>query len=423
MLIMFRTKNFTSFKDDVVLDLRRTSFREHPNHVFKCGDEELLKTIVIYGSNASGKSNLISALSTFERIMLSQFFQDKEIDDITNEIKSDLPKLRLQPFLLSEKPVSEIEFEIIFSYKNCLFQYGYSIENSKICSEWLFIDKEKVFEREKDVSKVSYGKTYETILKDYARLREDRLYLAILDYFVTDNYLRYKIDIFKEFFNSKFNVYFELIFESSIKGLSPIIGMHEVFLADDAFRKSVSEYVRKIDVGIKDIVIEKEIVFNKQTGEKEEKPVARALHNVYDSNGNIVSEKTFDFSYESSGTLRFISYIQDILTMLDGGGVFIVDELSSRLHPLLTKFIVDLFQSRLNKSNAQLIFTTHDTSIMNSDQFRRDEIVFIDKNAAGVSSLYSLSDLQIRQDASFNRDYFRGKYGAIPIIEDIFKVD
>lgn len=100
--------------------------------------------------------------------------------------------------------------------------------------------------------------------------------------------------------------------------------------------------------------------------------------------------------------------------MTERGGVFVVDEISARLHPLLTKLTIDIFQSS-NNTKAQLIFTTHDVSLLNKDQFRRDEVLFVDKNYRGESSLYSLSDLKVRDDATFNKDYLQGKYGAIPI--------
>ena len=130
--------------------------------------------------------------------------------------------------------------------------------------------------------------------------------------------------------------------------------------------------------------------------------------------GNIIGEKKFDLRQESTGTLRFLAYIQNIIEMVTNGGVFIVDEMSARLHPLLTKLIVDIFSSAQN-SKAQLIFTTHDISLLNKEQFRRDEVVFVDKNERGESALYALSDLKVREDATFSKDYLQGKYGAIPI--------
>lgn len=140
----------------------------------------------------------------------------------------------------------------------------------------------------------------------------------------------------------------------------------------------------------------------------------RTVHDIYDESGNVVGEKIFDLRQESTGTLRFLAYIQNIIEMISNGGVYIVDEMSARLHPLLIKLIVDIFGSSQNK-NAQLIFTTHDISLLNNNQFRRDEVVFIDKNERGQSGLYALSDLKVREDATFNKDYLQGKYGAIPI--------
>jgi hypothetical protein len=143
--------------------------------------------------------------------------------------------------------------------------------------------------------------------------------------------------------------------------------------------------------------------------------VVKTIHNVYDANNNIIGEKSFKIQQESTGTLRFIAYIQNIINMVDDGGVFIIDELTARLHPLLTKLIVDIIQSSSN-TKAQFIFTTHDISILNKSQFRRDEIAFVEKNNQEESSLFTLSDLKVREDASFSKDYLQGKYGAIQVI-------
>ena len=160
--------------------------------------------------------------------------------------------------------------------------------------------------------------------------------------------------------------------------------------------------------------VQTELIFDEQTGRKRKEEVVRTVHNIYDEDGNAVGEKLFDLRQESTGTLRFLAYIQNIIEMIADGGVFIVDEMSARLHPLLTKLIVDIFCSSQNQK-AQLIFTTHDISLLNNNQFRRDEVVFVDKNERGESSLYALSDLRVREDATFHKDYLQGKYGAIPI--------
>ena len=183
---------------------------------------------------------------------------------------------------------------------------------------------------------------------------------------------------------------------------------------DRRFQRTGISNLRLIDVGIKRLDVQTELIFDEQTGRKRKEEVVRTVHNIYDEDGNAVGEKLFDLRQESTGTLRFLAYIQNIIEMIADGGVFIVDEMSARLHPLLTKLIVDIFCSSQNQK-AQLIFTTHDISLLNNNQFRRDEVVFVDKNERGESSLYALSDLRVREDATFHKDYLQGKYGAIPI--------
>ena len=203
-------------------------------------------------------------------------------------------------------------------------------------------------------------------------------------------------------------------FESTVKGVAGIVGYSPRIISNRKFREKVELYLRAIAIGIKRLDIQTETTTNERTGKKKKTKVIRTVHDVYDEAGNVVGEQTFDLPQESSGTLRFFAFIQNVIEMTSHGGVFIVDELSARLHPLLTKMIVDIFSSKEN-TKAQLIFTTHDVSLLNKDQFRRDEVVFIDKDNRGESKLYALSDLRVREDASFSKDYLQGKYGAIPI--------
>ena len=408
MLIMFRAKNYTSFKDDVVIDLRKGSYREHPNHIIHGKTHEVLKSLAIYGANASGKSNLIRAIATFDEIVRSNFFDDEK-DDIPNKKVNT----RLKPFLLSKESDEKIEFEIVF-YNEYLFQYGFSIQKGVILNEWLEVDESLVFNREK--TSLKYGSKYEDQLREFSKYREDRLYISVLDYFISEDPLKKIIKSFRSFFINQLNLYSELIIESTIKGLNIGLRYSNRLIEDDEFRKKVVTYVQKVDLGIDDIIIEEEMIKTSDTNEMEKIPVLKTLHNIYDEKNKVVDTKKFELSYESSGTLRFISFIQQILEIIETGGVFIVDELSSRLHPILTKFIVELFTSSDNKKG-QLIFVTHDVSLMNKDQFRRDEIGLVDKNEKGESKFYTLYDLEVRKDASYDKDYFRGKYGAIPIVD------
>lgn len=416
MLIMFRVKNFASFKDEVVLDMRAVSYKDMKNHVLESKNNKVVKTLSIYGKNASGKSNLISALYYFESFVYNQFFDAGNRDDEV-DLGDRMPNVKRSTFKLSEQNNDNSEFEILFNYNNRIYQYGFVIHDVSdkkkylITEEWLSVDDKMVFDRQND--NVSFGKKYEKELKNINKQRSDRLYIGVLDYFA-EGEVKIIVDSFKEYLKHKFNVHFELILEGSVKGLVSGVSFSKKIVEDEEYRKTVEKFIRVADVGIIGLSIEENM--DEKTRERYPYEV-KTIHNVYNDKGDVVGEEKFDLSMESSGTIRYFSFIQYILNIIERGGVFIVDEISARLHPILTKFIVDLFQGKMNK-DAQLIFTTHDVSLMNRKQFRRDEIAFVEKNKMGESTLYTLADIKARSDASFSKDYMAGKYGAIPVLDE-----
>lgn len=416
MLIMFRVKNFASFKDEVILDMRAISYKDMKNHVIEKDKNKVVKTLAIYGKNASGKSNLISVLYYFESFVYNQFFDAGNREDEV-DFGDRMPNVRRSTFKLSEQTSDDSEFEILFSYNNQTFQYGFVIHDIpdekkySIKEEWLLVDDKIVFDRRQD--SISFGKKYETELKNINKQRTDRLYIGVLDYFA-EGEVKKIVDNFKDYLKSKFNVHFELILEGSVKGFVSGVGFSKRIVEDEEYKKTIEKFIKVADVGITGLSIEE----NTDEKTKNRRPYeVKTIHDVYDDNGNVVRQEKFELNMESSGTNRYFSFIQYILDIIEEGGVFIVDEMSARLHPVLTKFIVDLFQGKMNKE-AQLIFTTHDISLMNRKQFRRDEIAFVEKNNMGVSSLYTLADIKARSDASFSKDYMAGKYGAIPVFPD-----
>ncbi len=411
MLFMFKVKNYTSFKNESILDMRSTAFVQHPEHIINVDEKtNLLKTTALYGANASGKSNLISAMFFFEQYIFSQFISKKENEDL--DVPEQQIKIKLEPFMLSSDRNDASEFDIIFIRGGRQIQYGFECTSNEVLNEWYFIDDKKVYERKG--TDVTYGSKYQKMLSAYKKIPEERLYLSVLDYFLDDETKESVLGDFIYFFMHEFNVFSEILFESTVKKLAGSVMISKKLIENKKYREKVERYLRLIDVGIKRLDLQTEVITNENTGKEIKKKVVRTVHDVYDVSGKAVNEKYFDFQQESTGTLRFLAYIQNIIEMIDKGGVFIVDEMSARLHPLLTKLIVDIFQDSSN-TKAQLIFTTHDISLLNNNQFRRDEVVFVDKNEKGESALYSLSDLKIREDATFNKDYLQGKYGAIPI--------
>ena len=411
MLLMFKVRNYTSFKEESILDMRATSYVQHPSHVIHVDDRlSLLKTTALYGANASGKSNLISAMFFFEQYIFSQFINKNGNEDFETEEAGI--KMKLEPFSLSDSVNEASEFDIIFLHHGKQIQYGFECTSKEVLNEWLFINDKKVFER--NGTELSFGSKYQKMLGAYKKLPAERLYIAVLEYFLDEDAKEAVLGDFISFFSKEYNVYSEILFESTVKGLAGMIGLSRKLVRNQSYRKKVEQYLRLIDVGIKRLDVQTETIFDERTGKKKKEKVVRTVHDIYDKDGNPVGEKLFSLRQESTGTLRFLAYIQNIIEMISNGGVFIVDEMSARLHPLLTKLIVDIFCSEQNEK-AQLIFTTHDISLLNKDQFRRDEVVFVDKNERGESSLYALSDLKVREDATFSKDYLQGKYGAIPI--------
>lgn len=411
MLLMFKVKNYTSFKNESILDMRATAYVQHPSHVIHVNDKlGLLKATALYGANASGKSNLISAMFFFEQYIFSQFINKKENESL--ESAAIGMKMKIEPFSLSNDANDASEFDIIFLHNGKQIQYGFECTSEEVINEWLYIDDKKVFER--TGLDLSFGTRYQKMLGAYKKLPAERLYIAVLEYFLDEEAKEAVLGDFISFFSKEYNVFSEILFESTVRGLAGMVGLSKKLVSNTAYRKKVEHYLRLIDVGIKRLDVQTETILDEHTGKRKKEKVIRTVHDVYDETGNIVGEKFFDLQQESTGTLRFLAYIQNIIEMISKGGVFIVDEMSARLHPLLTKLIVDIFCSSQNEK-AQLIFTTHDISLLNNNQFRRDEVVFVDKNERGESSLYALSDLKVREDATFNKDYIQGKYGAIPI--------
>ena len=416
MLIMFRVKNFASFKDEVILDMRAISYKDMKNHVLETGKNKVVKTLALYGKNASGKSNLISALYYFESFVYNQFFDAGNRDDEV-DLGDRMPNVKRSTFKLGEEVNDDSEFEILFSHNDKTYQYGFVIHDISdekkyiIKEEWLLVDDKMVFDRQQDST--SFGKKYENELKNIDKQRQDRLYIGVLDYFA-EGEVKKIVDGFKAYLKHKFNVHFELILEGSVKGLVSGVSFSKRIVEDEEYRKIIEKFIRVADVGIVGLSIEE----NMDEKTKERNPYkVKTIHNVYNDKDEIIREEKFELNMESSGTNRYFSFIQYVLDIIEDGGVFIVDELSARLHPILTKFIVDLFQGKRNKE-AQLIFTTHDVSLMNRNQFRRDEIAFVEKNKKGESTLYTLADIKARSDASFAKDYMAGKYGAIPVLSD-----
>ena len=418
MLLEFSVGNFRSFKEPVTFSMVASGLTAKmkeldDKNVFSLDDKNatrLLKSAAIYGSNASGKSNLIAAMR----------FVNKFVVDSSKESQADEP-IPLEPFRLStETDRKPSYFELVFYSDGTRYRYGFEADSRRIHSEWLYhvpnVRESQIFYREGQKFEMSSvfreGRGLEQ------KTRDNALFISVAAQF-NGSKSRRVLSWFKNF-----NV-ISGIHDAGYRGFT------STSLADEEMRDEIISFVRELDLGIEDIRVEKSevteddipkempeeiIAFLVRQGSEQNRVTTR--HRKFDKNGKKIDSVIFSLdSNESDGTRKLFALSGPILDTLKNGKILIVDELDTRLHPLITSTIVRLFNSSdANSNNAQLVFATHDTNILSNTIFRRDQIWFTEKDRFGASDLYSLAEYRIRNDASFEKDYIAGKYGAIPFI-------
>jgi len=426
MLIQFSFKNFKCFKEEVKLSLIASNYdkntREEENifTVEKFG-LKLLRSAVIYGANASGKTKIIEGLRFMRNFILTSS-KESQIDE----------PIDVSPFLLSsETDKNPSTFEIIFIHNNVMYRYGFEADKEKVHSEWLY-SKTKTKEIElfyRDFQDFEIHKTKFKVsdLISNDRIRPNSLLLSVAASW--NDKLAKKI--FYWFRNC--NIISGLQ-EEGYEGYS--IGRMQKSKENKA--KAI-KFLKSADLGIEDLNV-KTLDFDnlpkefpeglKELIKKEGKDVeflsdVITYHKRFDSN-NLFEDYT-EFSMEndeSSGTKKYFALSGPILETLENGEILVVDELANKLHPNLACKLSEIFNSKdSNPKNAQLIFNTHDTNLLSSGIFRRDQIWFTEKNRYGASSLYSLSDFKgVRKEEDYEKNYIKGKYGAIPYLGDFEKL-
>lgn len=396
MLVMFRFKNFGPFKDETVLDMRAIkSYKEHPyNLITECNECNLLKVVAVYGANASGKSNFVDAYDCFLNLVNRSFrINNKEEED-------SILKKHYYPFLFDSHTMREdIEFEAVYHLGGYEYKYGFIYNQDLIKYEWLYKKSLSTNRQstiiERSAKKIDLGNSVRTSCEKYTD--DIAPNVLALSFFSS---LNLKNDVFR-------TVVFCI---TDILPLSLSCDDESKYMLDQYFSKYFDEdektnllkFLNAIDVGIKDISVKK----------NNDKTMVFTSHKT--NTGELIS---FPIEIESDGTRRAIAIYSYIRVAVLYGKGLIIDEFNNQLHPLLQKFLIDLFYE--DSSTGQLVYTTHDTSLMDRRFMRRDQIWFIDKDSNGVSSLYSLSDFKIRNDkSSFKNDYLGGVYGAIPNLND-----
>jgi AAA15 family ATPase/GTPase len=420
MLLEFSVGNFLSFKTKTTLSLAATSIKEHiDTNIFSTQRLDLLKGAVVYGANASGKSNFIRAMSTMRRLVIQSFDQ------------SSADELDVTPFLLStETEKAPSFFEAIFIIDNIRYRYGFEVNNKQVHAEWLF-------EAPKNAEKPMFLREYDGIevMKNFpegkdleGRTRDNALFLTVTDQF--NGKIAKKIMLW---FNNFITI--SGLTHEGYKGVT--FGM----LENKQTSPKLLNFYKKLDMGFDDISINKKPFDPKELPkdmpegfvkqlitdlEGAFKIDIKTIHKKYNNENKIVGHVEFDMrNQESSGTNKIFNISGPVFDVLNDGGVLVIDELDASLHPLLTLAVTRLFNSKqFNPNNAQLIFATHDTNLLHYGNYRRDQIYFIEKDQFGASDMYSLVEYKeegktIRKDRSFEKDYIEGRYGAIPFIGNL----
>lgn len=424
MLIEFSVGNYRSFKDQVTLSMVAAPIVAEDKEIDQRNvftvDEDLtlLKSAAIYGANASGKSNLAQAMGFMRWFMINSSKETQSTEQIG-----------IEPFRLSTETEEQPSFfEIIFLMEGTQYRYGFELDTNKVLSEWLYyvpkIRETKLFIRDQDkfeITKKYRGQDLKHIT------RPNALFLSV---------------------SAQFNVQIaNQILNWAANKLKIISGLEDRGYRDytarclnqkNQYSEAILKLIKKLDLGISNLDVEEIEITEEHLPEHfpeelktnilNNSPKMRSVstfHKKYDAQGKPTSTELFDLEeHESEGTQKLFEIAGPLVDTLFDGKVLVIDEFDARLHPLINQAIVKLFNSiEDNPNNAQLIFFTHDTNMLDKKLLRRDQVWFTEKNRYGATDLYSLVEYKgVRNDASFENDYIKGRYGAIPFLGTLSKL-
>lgn len=419
MLIEFRVKNFRSFRDMQRFSMMASADQAMPDNVIATealGHDRLLKSAVIYGANASGKSNLISALG---------FMADFVSGSDGRKPNEPIP---VQAFRLDvAHETSPSTFEAVFIKNGVRYQYGFSVDQRRVHEEWLLAYPKRVAQQwfrrtpkpDSGESEWYFGSHFRGDKERLARLtRPGNLFLS-----VAAQFNQKQIEDVYDWFTGELRVITaaQLQNEEYFEKISAVLAMGSQRLTD-----SLARLLRIADLGITDFVTEekKRSEASLPAGLSDEfrarllKGTDYRIQMRHRTQEEPSGGMLFPIEDESLGTRRLFGLGAPLWQVLTYGSSLAVDELDSSLHPHLVRSIVGLFHGAdSNKENAQLIFNTHDTTLLDADIFRRDQVWFVEKDDAGASHLYPLLEYRPRKDEALGKGYLRGRYGAVPFLD------
>lgn len=391
LLVRFMAKNVLSFREETTFDLTAiNAYKEHQCNLIDIGTKEkYLRVASIYGANASGKSNFVVAFRYFQQIIMRSM---NSVDDGSDTV---IDRYYI-PFLFEENSDNS-EFQILFIENGYEYRYGFEYNAECIVMEWLYRKnlktnrKATVFERTAET--VQFGAS----VRKECEVYKDQIPTETLALTFFNKLRALKTDIFKQVYTGIMNNRVALSsFDIDTEFLEEILP--SVILYD---KEHLIKFLTAIDVGIKDIDFD----------DSDRGIIFETIHKGRDG-----KDYHLNLYSESEGMIKCIMLYLYARAAIRNNGTLIFDELDIKLHTLLLKYIIDLFYD--NNSSAQLIYTTHDTTLLDKRFFRRDQIWFVQKDEYGYSELSALSDFKVRSDASFEKDYLAGVYGGIPFLKE-----
>jgi AAA15 family ATPase/GTPase len=421
MLIQFRVENHRSLRDEQVLSLVASNISSDGNCLLRpeALNEALLPAVALYGANASGKTNVLLALSFMRTAVIASHR--------SWEPETEIPQ---EPFALSGRKHEPSLYEIDFLVDSVRYRYGFSLDSADIKEEWLYASPNKKrqmwFSREGD--KFRFGREFhgenETIR---GFTRPNSLFLSaaaqnnhalVLPIFRWFQRLRFDLRRTRPFagriasFTSR--AIYQIFDDAGTRQPSLFPEDSEAMLSD---RQAIINLLRSADTGIVDVRVEREPI--EEIGGR---PIRRT--NLYFQHKADAPEGAWlPIDVESAGTVTLLELAPYLVSCLRTGGILCVDELEASLHPMLAAAILRQFCSQdQNQVGAQLIFTTHDTNLLGDvlgfGALRRDQVWLTEKDNVGATHLYPLTDFHPRKQENLERGYLQGRYGAVPFLGD-----
>ncbi len=410
-LIEFSLENYKIFKEKATFSMLA---RKNDEHTFESNGEHLLKTSLIYGPNASGKTSLFDAITVMKNLVVNS----------TNNQEGAF--INYPKFLLSNQKDKPTSVEVIFSLGEKVFKYSFSVLDAGVFEEFLLEvlpngKERKHFTRNEQSFKLFYDfkKSVDVITKT----RKEVLFLSAASQWNNElameivRALKDNINIVSGLQNDNYSNFTVALCKNNPES-----------------KKQILKFLKKADFCIEDITVDEIEIpeplrkqFMLMNGDQQEIPsiadTVNFSHAKFNTQKEQIGFEKINRGAESMGTQKFFDVLGPIIDTLENGKVLLIDEFDNSLHPLLTKFIVDLFKStKTNPHNAQLIVTTHDTSLLShKEDFIKDQFWFTEKDEFGAAKLFSLAEFDMRNDTEYAKKYLEGRFGALPFVESINK--